>query len=85
MEQQVVIEFLGMLGQQSLDFTDNPIKVKTSPHSLPTVVSTLILDNREVEAEINGEIKSYTELTLPVKQSIGQRIRLITHKSNKFS
>ena len=77
MEQQLVIELFQLLGSQSVDFTGNPLKVKMSPHTPPQNITRAMIDNRVVQVEVDGKVKSFSELELPAKQTIGQRLRLM--------
>lgn len=77
MEQQIVIEFMGLLGSQSIDFSGDPLRVKMSPHSHPTKITHLKLDNRNVIVECNGEEVKFNNLSMEAKATIGQRLRLM--------
>lgn len=83
MEQQVVIEFLNLLGSQSIDFTGNPIQVKLSPHSHPEKISRISNTNRVITVECNEKERLYEDLSLQAKQTIGQRIRLMLAEQQK--
>lgn len=76
MNEQVVIEQLELLGKQSLRF-DDPPRVKMSPHSWTIRINAVMVDNRKVLVDVDGEIKDFDSLSMPVKQTIGQRLRLI--------
>lgn len=78
MEQQVVIEFLNLLGVTSIEFTD--LQVRMSPHQYPQKVKRVVLDNRVVFADVDGEVKQFNTLSLPVRQTIGQRLRLMMNQ-----
>ena len=77
MQQQVVIELMGLLGSQSIDFTGNPIKVKSSPHSHPVIVTHIKIDNRTAVVEVDGKEQDFESIPTAVKQTIGQRLRLM--------
>ena len=77
MDQQVVIEFTGLLSKTSLSFDD--LRVKMSPHSYPQRINRIILDNRKIMVDMDGEVKEYQTLSMPVKQTIEQRLRLLYH------
>lgn len=76
MNEQVVIEQLELLGKQSIRF-DDPPKVKLTPHSWLIKINAVMVDNKKVLVDVDGEIKDFESLSLPVKQTIGQRLRLI--------
>jgi hypothetical protein len=76
MEQQVVIELLNLMGKTAVDFPDAP-KIKLSPHSYPQRVNSIAIDNRIVVVNVDGDLRDYNSLGLPIKQTIGQRLRLM--------
>ena len=86
MDQQVIIELLQLLGSQSVDFSGNPLRVKMSPHSNPQVITRTMVENRVVQCEVDGKITEFNKLSEPVRNTIGQRLRLmLNEKPNAYA
>jgi hypothetical protein len=81
MTQQVIIEFMELMGMRVIDFDD--LLVKMSPHSHPNKVTKLEIDTRVVKVEVDGEVKEFDGLSEPIRQTIIQRMRLMYHNYQK--
>lgn len=77
MEQQIIIELMQLLGSQSVDFSGDPLRVKMSPHTKPQVITRTMVDNRVVQCEVNSEVIEFSKLSEAVRNTIGQRLRLM--------
>jgi hypothetical protein len=81
MNQQVIKELIELIGGGiHVDFKDDPIRIRLSPHSIPKKVASINYDHNGVYLLINGEEKKWSEVSEEVKNSVTQRLRLIVHQ-----
>lgn len=78
MEKQLIMELLELIGQRAIEFTDT-LQAKMSPHSQPTIIEKVMVDAGNVLVGIRGqkEVTKFDDLSMPVKCTIAQRLRLI--------